>query len=150
MAAGETVTITLVTTPSTTGIQTNTATVSGDRPETNLGNNVANASVEVTPKPFTPPCVLIKRITPGQLVVGRKTVVKIYLSRKGESVKGIRVHIKGAGINVKTNGANSKGVIKHTLKMKRKGILVFSPLASPSCGAERLGVRGPFTPPVTG
>jgi len=110
---------------------------------------VANASVETT-KPITPPCVLITRITPGQLVVGHKTVVTIHLSRKGESVKGIKVSIKGGGINVKTKGANAKGVIKHTLKMKRKGILTFRPLASPSCGAQRIGVRGPFTPPVTG
>ena len=149
MAVGETVTITLVTTPSQVGVQTNTATVSGDRPETNLANNVATASVEVASFP-APPCVLIKRITPGQLVVGRKTVVKIYLSRQGQSVAGIRVRIKGAGINVTTKGANSNGIIKHTLKMKRKGILRFSPLASPSCGAVRVGVRGPFTPPVTG
>jgi uncharacterized repeat protein (TIGR01451 family) len=149
MAAGESVTITLVTTPSQVGIQTNTGTVSGDRPDTNPANNVANASVEIT-QPFTPPCVLISRIRPGQLVVGRKTLVTIHLSRKGESVKGIRVRIKGAGINVTTKGANSRGVIKKTLKMKRKGILRFSPLASPSCGAVRIGVRGPFTPPVTG
>ena len=124
--------------------------MSGDKPETNLANNMANASVEVTREIITPPCVLITRITPGQLVVGHKTVVTIHLSRKGQSVKGIKVSIKGAGVNVKTKGANSKGVIKHTLKMKRKGILVFRPLASPSCGAQRLGVRGPFTPPVTG
>jgi uncharacterized repeat protein (TIGR01451 family) len=150
MAAGESVTITLVTAPSQVGIQTNTATVSGDRPETNQANNVANASVEITEAPITPPCVLISRIRPGQLVVGRKTLVTIHLSRKGESVKGIRVRIKGAGINVTTKGANSSGVIKKTLKMKRKGILRFTPLASPSCGAVRIGVRGPFTPPVTG
>jgi uncharacterized repeat protein (TIGR01451 family) len=150
MAAGESVTITLVTTPSQVGIQTNTATVTGDRPETNQANNVANASVDITEAPITPPCVLISRIRPGQLVVGRKTVVTIHLSRKGESVKGIRVRIKGAGINVTTKGANSRGVIKHTLKMKRKGILRFTPLANPSCGAVRIGVRGPFTPPVTG
>jgi hypothetical protein len=106
--------------------------------------------VEITEAPITPPCVLISRIRPGQLVVGRKTVVTIHLSRKGESVKGIRVRIKGAGINVTTKGANSSGVIKKTLKMKRKGILRFTPLASPSCGAVRVGVRGPFTPPVTG
>jgi uncharacterized repeat protein (TIGR01451 family) len=149
MAAGATVTITLVTTPSTPGIQTNTATVSGDRPETSLANNVANASVEIT-KPFVPPCVLINSIRPGQLIVGRKTTLTIHLSRKGLSVKGIRVRIKGAGINAKTAGANSKGVIKHTLKMKRKGILRFTPIASPSCGAVRIGVRAPFTPPVTG
>jgi uncharacterized repeat protein (TIGR01451 family) len=150
MTAGQQITITLVTTPSAVGVQTNVATVSGDKPETNVANNMANASVEVTAQIITPPCVLITRITPGQLVVGHKTVVTIHLSRKGQSVKGIKVRIKGAGINVKTKGANSKGVIKHTLKMKKKGILVFRPLASPSCGAQRLGVRGPFTPPVTG
>jgi uncharacterized repeat protein (TIGR01451 family) len=149
MAAGASVTITLVTTPSATGLQTNVATVSGNEQETNQANNVANASVEVT-QPITPPCVLIKRITPGQLVVGHKTVVTVYLSQKGSSVKGIKVSIKGAGINVKTKGANAKGVIKHTLKMKKKGILTFRPLASPSCGAQRIGIRGPFTPPVTG
>jgi hypothetical protein len=76
--------------------------------------------------------------------------VTIHLSRKGLSVKGIRVQIKGAGINVKTKGADSRGVIKHTLKMKRQGILRFTPLTQPSCGSVRIGVRGPFTPPVTG
>ena len=149
MTNGQQITITLVTTPSTTGIQTNTATVSGDRPETNLTNNVATASVEVT-KPFEQPCVLISKITPGQLVVGRKTTLTIHLKQKGLSTKGIRVRIQGAGINVKTKGANARGVIKHTLKMKRKGILRFSPIAVKSCGAVRVGVRGPFTPPVTG
>ena len=49
-----------------------------------------------------------------------------------------------------SKGANAKGVIKRTLKMKKKGILVFTPLTSPSCGAQRIGVRGVFTPPVTG
>jgi uncharacterized repeat protein (TIGR01451 family) len=149
MAAGAQVTITLVTTPSTTGTQTNTAVVMGDKPETNLANNTASATVVIT-GPLVNPCVQIKRITPGQLIVGRKTTVKIFLTRKGQSVKGVRVRIKGAGINVKTKGANSKGVISHTLKMKKKGILVFTPLTSPSCGAKRLGVRGVFTPPVTG
>ena len=110
---------------------------------------MAQASVEVQ-KPFVNPCVLINSIRPGQLIVGRKTVVTIHMSRKGESVKGIKVSIKGAGINIKTKGANARGVIKQTLKMKRKGVLTFRPLAIPSCGAQRIGVRGPFTPPVTG
>ena len=47
MAAGESVTITLVTTPSTVGAQTNTVTVVGDRPETNTGNNTATATVQI-------------------------------------------------------------------------------------------------------
>ena len=150
MTAGQQVTITLVTTPSAAGTQTNTAVVSGDRPETNLANNTATATVQVTsPAPFVP-CINITKITPGHLIVGRKTLVTIHLAASGRVVKGIRVRIKGAGINVKTKGANTKGVIKHTLKMKRKGILVFTPLADKSCGTRRLGVRGVFTPPVTG
>ena len=48
MAAGEQVTITLVTTPSTAGTQTNMVTVSGDRPETNTANNTATATVQIT------------------------------------------------------------------------------------------------------
>jgi uncharacterized repeat protein (TIGR01451 family) len=153
MAAGETVTITLVTTPSTTGIQTNTATVSGDRPETNLGNNVANASVNITAPFVSPPCVLIKRITPGQLVVGRKTTVTMHLTQGNKAAPGFKVRIKGAGINVVTKASDARGIIKRTLKMKRKGILRFEPIRNNngnSCGAVRVGVRGPFTPPVTG
>ncbi|HKD93669.1 MAG TPA: DUF11 domain-containing protein [Gaiellaceae bacterium] len=153
MAAGASVTITLVTTPSTVGIQTNTGTVSGDLTETTLTNNTATASVEVTPFIGEPPCVLISRITPGQLVVGRKTTLTLHLTQKHKAAPGFQVRIKGAGINVVTRRSNAKGVIKHALKMKKKGILRFTPLAhagAASCGAVRIGVRGPFTPPVTG
>jgi uncharacterized repeat protein (TIGR01451 family) len=149
MTAGQKVTITLVTTPSTFGTQTNTVVVMGDRPETNLSNNTASASV-VTVGPVTPPCVNISRITPGHLIVGRRTLVTIHLTRKGLTVKGVRVRIKGPKLDVKTKGANSKGIIKRFLKMKKKGILTFTPLTSPSCGTKRIGVRGIFTPPVTG
>jgi uncharacterized repeat protein (TIGR01451 family) len=150
MAVGASVTITLITTPSAAGTQTNTAVVSGDRPETNLANNTATASVEITAPLQQPSCVRITKITPGHLIVGHKTRVTIHLARKvGPSVKGVKVRIKGAGINVKTKGANSKGIIKRTLKVKKAGILVFTPLAAPSC-VSRIGVRGVFTPPVTG
>jgi uncharacterized protein DUF11 len=152
MTAGQQITITLVTTPSAVGIQTNTATVSGDRPETNLTNNVANASVEID-NHLLPPCVLISKITPGQLVVGRKTTLTIHLTQKHKAAAGFKVRIKGAGINVVTKRSNARGVIKHSLKMKRKGILRFTPIAqgeTAGCGAVRIGVRAPFTPPVTG
>jgi uncharacterized repeat protein (TIGR01451 family) len=154
MAVNATVTISLITKPSTPGAQTNTAVVMGDRPESNLANNTATATVQTT-QVFPPPaCVRITKITPGQLIVGRKTVVTIHMARQGGSAKGIKVRIKGAGINVKTKGANSKGVVKKTLKMKKKGILIFTPLVTTArggaCGAQRVGVRGVFTPPVTG
>jgi len=153
MAAGAQVTITLVTTPSATGTQTNTAVVSGDRPETTLANNTATATVQITQQPFTPPCVAVSRITPGQLIVGRKTTLTVFLKQGGKAAAGFRVRIKGAGIDVVTKRSNAKGVIKRDVKMKKAGVLVFTPIGGQnggSCGGKRIGVRGVFTPPVTG
>src|SRR3954447_15161334 len=152
MTAGQQVTITLVTTPSATGTQTNTAVVSGDRPEANLTNNTATATVEIT-APFTPPpCVAVSRITPGHLIVGRKTTLTVHLKQGAKAAAGFRVRIKGAGINVVTKRSNAKGVVKRVVKMKKKGVLLFTPLGGPTgnCGGKRIGVRGVFTPPVTG
>jgi uncharacterized repeat protein (TIGR01451 family) len=151
MAAGATVTITLVTTPSQAGTQTNTSVVSGDRPETTLTNNTATASVEVT-APFVLPCVKVSKITPKQLFVGRKTTLKIHLTQGGENKSGVRVRIKGKKFNVVTGRSNAKGMIKKVVKMKRSGVLTFTPLTTgpdTRC-VGRIGVTGVFTPPVTG
>jgi uncharacterized repeat protein (TIGR01451 family) len=153
MAANATVTITLVTTPSTVGNQTNTVTVSGNRPETNTENNTATATVVTTPQVFPPPvkpCIAVSRVTPKQLFVGRNTKLTIHVSQGGKAVKGIHVRITGAKINVKTKASNAKGVIKHSIKMKKAGVLVFSPIASKRCNTKRVGVTNVFTPPVTG
>jgi uncharacterized repeat protein (TIGR01451 family) len=152
MAAGASVTITLVTTPSAAGTQSNTVTVTAQTPETNTGNNTATASVEVT-APLTPPavfCVAVSKVTPKQLFVGRKTTLTIHVTRHGKAVKGIRVTIKGPKLNIRTKASNSKGVIKKTVKLKKAGVLVFSPIASKRCNTKRVGVTGVFTPPVTG
>ena len=153
MAAGASVTITLVTTPSTVGQQTNTVTVVGDRPETNTANNTATATVQtamqITP-PVVKPCVAVSKVTPKQLFVGRKTTLTIHLTQGGKAVKGIHVRIKGPKINLRTKASNSKGIVKQTLKMKKAGILVFTPIASKACNTKRVGVTNVFTPPVTG
>jgi uncharacterized repeat protein (TIGR01451 family) len=151
MAAGASVTITLITTPSTVGTQTNTVTVAGSRPETNTGNNSATATVE-TVGVITPPkpCIAVTKVTPKQLFVGRKTTVTIQLKQGGKAVKGIHVRIKGPKLNLRTKASNSKGVVKQTLKMKKAGILVFTPIASKACNTKRVGVTNVFTPPVTG
>jgi hypothetical protein len=152
MAAGATVTITLVTTPSTTGAQTNTVTVTGNHGETNTANNTASATVQVT-APLTPPkvfCVAVSRVSPKQLFVGRKTTLTIHVTRHGKAVKGIRVRIKGPKINARTKPSNAKGVIKRVVKIRKAGVLVFSPIASKRCNTKRVGVTGVFTPPVTG
>ena len=152
MAAGASVTITLVTTPSTVGQQTNTVNVVGDRPETNTANNTATATVQthqITP-PVVKPCVAVSKVTPKQLFVGRKTTLTIHLTQGGKAVKGIHVQIKGARINLRTRASNAKGIVKQTLKMKKAGILVFTPIASKACNTKRVGVTNVFTPPVTG
>jgi uncharacterized repeat protein (TIGR01451 family) len=151
MAAGASVTITLITTPSAVGAQTNTVAVSGNRPETNTGNNQATATVQVIGTPTPPkPCIAVTRVTPKQLFVGRKTKVTIHVTQGGKVVKGIHVRIKGPKINLRTKASNSKGIVKQTLKMKKAGVLVFTPIASKACNTKRVGVTNVFTPPVTG
>jgi uncharacterized repeat protein (TIGR01451 family) len=152
MAVGESVTITLVTTPSTVGQQTNTVNVVGDRPETNTANNTATATVQthqITPPPVKP-CVAVSKVTPKQLFVGRKTTLKIHVTQGGKAVKGIHVRIKGAKINLRTKASNSKGLITKTITLKKAGVLVFTPIASKACNTKRVGVTNVFTPPVTG
>jgi uncharacterized repeat protein (TIGR01451 family) len=152
MAAGESVTITLVTTPSAAGTQTNTVTVAGNRPETNTTNNQATATVQVT-APFVPPpvyCVAVSKITPHQLFVGRKTMLTIHLTKHGRAATGVRVLIKGPKLHVTTKRSNARGIVKQVVKMKKAGIDTFIPLASKRCNTKRIGVTGVFTPPVTG
>jgi uncharacterized repeat protein (TIGR01451 family) len=152
IAAGGTVRITLVTTPGTVGKVTNTVTVSGNETETNLSNNTASASVVVNQ--ITPPpkvfCVAVSRVTPKQLFVGRSTKLTIHVTRHGQAVKGVRVRIKGAKMDIRTKPSNAKGVIKRVVKVKKAGILIFSPIAGKRCNTKRVGVTGVFTPPVTG
>ena len=149
-----TVTITLVTTPNVTGTVTNTVTVVGNETETDTSNNTASASVVVnefvSPPPPPAPCIAVSRVTPKQLFVGRKTKLTIRVSQGGKAVKGIHVRIKGPKIDVRTAASNGKGAIKHVVKMKKAGVVVFTPIASKRCNTKRVGVTGVFTPPVTG
>ena len=126
-------------------------TVVGNEHETNTANNTATASVVV--KGFTPPpvfCVAVSKVTPKQLFVGRKTTLTIHVTQHGKAVKGVRVLIKGPKIDMRTAASNASGVITARVKMKKAGIVVFSPIASKRCNTKRVGVTGVFTPPVTG
>jgi uncharacterized repeat protein (TIGR01451 family) len=148
-----TVTITLVTTPTAVGTVTNTVTVVGNETETDTTNNTASASVVVnqfTSPPPPHPCIAVSRVTPKQLFVGRKTNLTIHITKGGRAVKGIHVRIKGPKINVRTRASNGEGVIKHVVKMKKAGVVVFTPIATKRCNTKRVGVTGVFTPPVTG
>jgi uncharacterized repeat protein (TIGR01451 family) len=153
MAPSESVTITLVTTPSVAGTVTNTVMVVGNETETNTANNTATASVVVVAAPFPPPvvyCVAVSKVTPKQLFVGRKTTLTIHVAQHGKAKAGVRVLIKGPHFLTRTKRSNAKGVIKQTVKMKKAGAMIFTPIASKRCNTKRIGVTGVFTPPVTG
>jgi uncharacterized repeat protein (TIGR01451 family) len=149
MQPGDTVTVTLVTHPTITGLQTNTGVVTGALPETDTTNNSATATVLVN-GPAELPCTAVA-VTPGQLYAGRKTKMHLKVTQDKKAVKGVRVRIKGPGISVVTSKSNAKGKITKTIKPKKAGVVTFRPIVSgASCKVPRVGITGVFTPPVTG
>jgi hypothetical protein len=62
----------------------------------------------------------------------------------------VRVLINGPKVNTAAGGSSAKGGDNKVVKVKQPRILVFSSLASESCGAKRVGVTGVSMPPVTG
>jgi uncharacterized repeat protein (TIGR01451 family) len=150
--AGGTVTITLVTTPSTVGNQVNTVNVVGNETESNTANNTATATVQ-TVGVITPPvvyCVAVSKVTPKQLFVGRKTALTIHVTQHGQAKAGVRVLIKAPKLLLRTKRSNAKGIIKQNVKMKKAGAMIFTPIASKRCNTKRIGITNVFTPPVTG
>jgi uncharacterized repeat protein (TIGR01451 family) len=151
LKVGDTVTITLVTTPTIAGTNTNTATVVGDLAETTLLNNTASASVEV--KGFTPPppCTALF-VTPRQLYAGRATTMHIKVTQNKKAIKGVRVRITGPGLQLTTKPSNAKGQTSQRITPKKAGIVVFRPIVAKgsACKVPRIGITGVFTPPVTG
>ncbi len=125
------------------------ASYSGDANNKPAASTCTDEVLQVAPFAVTF-CVKINKVTPTQIFVGRNTRVTIHLTKDNKPVRGIKVQIKGPKINVKTKASNGKGVITDTLKMKKAGILIFTPVATPHCNAKRIGVTGVFTPPVTG
>lgn len=85
-------------------------------------------------------CVKVTKVRPKRLFVGRKTRLTIHLARHGKPVKGVRVRIKGPKMKVRTRPSNRKGVIKRRVKVRKKGIVVISPIAGKRCNTKRIHV----------
>ena len=141
MAAGAKVTITLVTTPSRPGTVTNTVTVVGNQAETTTANNAANATVRIVGESTTGFCVAVRKVTPKQLFVGRKTMLTIHLTRHGRAVKGVRRPDQRPEDEHPHQASNGRGVVKKRLKLTKKGILVVSPIASKRCNTKRVRIH---------
>jgi uncharacterized repeat protein (TIGR01451 family) len=151
LLAGDSVTVALVTTPTITGIQTNTPVVSGDLPETDPANNTATASVLVVACHgcFGPPSCVALLVKPKELTAGRLNTLHIRVRVNGKAARGVRVRIKGPGIRVLTHPSGRQGNITRTIKPTKAGIVVFRPVASRACKVVRSGVVGANIP-VTG
>jgi uncharacterized repeat protein (TIGR01451 family) len=147
LQADQSVTITLVTHPATIfeGQVTNTATVSGDLPETNSENNTATATVEVVHHLLPVYCTAVK-VREKTLTVGKATRLHITVTSHNHVVKGVRVRITGPGIAVTTKPSDALGHITRVITPTKAGIMYFRPVGAKSCKVLRIGVVKGVTP----
>src|SRR4029077_3347244 len=143
----------IVVTPQSPGVVLNRATVVGNEHETTTANNSAHATTLVT-GPFTPAvirhgCIAVN-VTTRSTTVGRRTKLTVRVTELGKPAKGIRVHVKGAGVDRLSPRSNSRGAIRMTIKPRKPGIIQVGVYGKQSCGTPRIGVVGAFTPPLTG
>jgi len=149
IAAGATVTITIVATPTAAGQSCNTATVVGAQTESSTANN-SDTECATVAGVFAPPSACSSlTIGPRQLQVGKRStlVARVRLSNN-RPFAGARVRVTGPGIN-QTHKANAQGVARFTIKPLRPGIARVTVLGSSRCSA-RTGIAGIFKPPLTG
>jgi uncharacterized repeat protein (TIGR01451 family) len=107
---------------------------------TGNANNPTAAAKESCQSEVALFCVAVSKVTPKRLVVGHKTKLTIHLTQHGKAVKGVRARIKGPKMHVRTKPSNRKGVIKRLVKMKKKGIVIVSPIAGKRCNTKRVRV----------
>jgi hypothetical protein len=102
--------------------------------------------------PFVPPVICSTIVpSPKLLYVGRNATLTLHVKQKGKAAKGVRVRLKGAGINMTTKPSNAKGIVTVHLHPKKAGIVRFTALLPQQvCTPARIGITGVFTPPVTG
>ena len=81
------------------------------------------------------------------LTAGNRTVVvaRVRLDRLG--IRGMRITIRGAGINA-SGRTNKSGIARIAVRPTRQGIAVVRMVGQPArCGVRRIGVVGTFRPP---
>ena len=150
--SGGRATITIIVRPTETGVLLNTATVVGDQSESNTANNRATAPTLVR-GPIAPPVASCPafQVQPRSLSAGQRGVVRVIVTDKGRGVSGVRILVKGPGLN-KAALTNGSGRVAISVRPPRTGIVEIRMTNQPSrCSTRRIGVVGVFLPPpVTG
>jgi uncharacterized repeat protein (TIGR01451 family) len=107
---------------------------------TGNANNPTAAAKESCEHQAVHYCVKVTKVRPRRLIVGRKTRLVIHLARHGKPASGVRVRIKGPKVKIRTKPSNRKGVIKRAVKVRKKGIVVITPIAALRCNTKRIHV----------
>lgn len=176
LAAGASVSIVVTARPTRTGTVVNRVLVATETPESNGGNNAAEATTLVVgkvvppassrktsskPKPKSSPaprptpareperCKTIRVSTKTIRANGRPQLISVQVTERGRPRAGVRVLVSGAGI-AKTARTARNGVARITVTARRGGIVTASVRNAKGCNTQRIGAVGTFEPPVTG
>ena len=133
-------------------------------PETNTGNNSAQAQTVVT-APVTPPtppapvkpkpkpapqiCTTVVALPKTLKANGKSQTIKLKVTKGSKGVTGARIRLSGPGIS-KTVRTGKNGLVAVSIKPAKPGIIKVEIIGAKACNTQRLGVVGVFEPPVTG
>jgi uncharacterized repeat protein (TIGR01451 family) len=152
MLSGGRATITIIVRPTEPGALLNTGTVVGDQAESNTANNRSTAPTlvrgPIAPAVASCPTMIVQ---PRSLSVGRRGLVRVVVVDKNRGVSGVRILVKGPGLN-KAAFTNGSGRVAISVRPPRTGIVEIRMTNQPGrCSTRRIGVVGVFLPPpVTG
>ena len=158
LAPGASARVTAVTEATQEGLVANVVRVSSEEAESNYRNNVAAAIAQVVGR-LTPPIVQSRcdtlTVAPRVLQNGRSSMVLLTaLNGRGRPVAGIRVRVRGPGVDT-TVTTDRRGTVRRTVLPTRAGLFFFTGLPRTRTGGGMhcrtlLGVLGASSTQVTG
>jgi uncharacterized repeat protein (TIGR01451 family) len=157
VAPGAVVTVQIRVRPSETGRVEATATATGAETDVSPADNSATTLTTVVSLTRPPPGPKVTGavcadfdVTPLFFVAGSQVTAKVTVRAGGKPVAGARVVVRGIGVHGVAR-SNRRGVARLRVSGTRPGFLTISLPGRKTCrGARRIGVAGPFLPPVTG
>jgi len=115
------------------------------KPKKSFAPPVVRTKVQSPP----PPCYTIA-VGQKNLTIGKPGTLELRVTGRSKPIPGVKVSVKGAGIQVLSGRTNNSGHVTLTVRPMKPGIVSFRAAAQKSCNTARVGVVSAFTPPVTG